>query len=291
MQSGMKDMTSRRRWSLWPKRFIQELNPTSGFAGLGGTILTIISFIGWNAFSGPVSVVFGVLGIIIITCAITIAAYKAIPPALRNAADYVGQRLSLDKLDQIDPPLPKLGIVGPGMAGKTTLLSKILHQAPPQQRTQEVHFFIAVLQTSPMRYLAMLDGPGQMFAGQFEIASYADILLIILDHNDSNHERSTDRTRIRSNIEFQEQLRDFLGKRPQKLSFVHLLLNKRDLWGDVSVPTPEQLHLKKFLVDEEKKWKHSNLAKEVNSVEYSNFNNGDIVALLDCIVQRLNIRP
>ena len=284
-------MTSKRIWRLWPRRFIQELNPTSGFASLGGAILAVVSFGGWNAFSGPFSVVFGVLGIVVIAVAIAIAAFKAVPPALRNAADYVGQRLSLDKLDQIDPPLPKLGIVGPGMVGKTTLLSRILQQAPPQQRTQEVHCFIAVLQTSPIRYLAMLDGPGQMFAGQFEIASYADILCIILDHNESDQERSIDRMRIQTNIEFQEQLRDFLVKTPRKPSFVHLLLNKRDLWGDVSVPKADQTLLRNFLVDEVKKWKQSNLVKEVNSVEYSNFYHGDIVALLDCIVQRLNIRP
>ncbi|MFM7641530.1 MAG: GTPase domain-containing protein [Cyanobium sp.] len=284
-------MTSKRRWSLWPRRFIEELNPTSGFASLGGAILTIISFVGWNASSGPMSVVFGVLGIVVITLAIAIAALKAIPPALRNAADYVGQRLNLDKLDQIDPPLPKLGIVGPGMVGKSTLLSRILQQAPPQQRTQEVHFFIAVLQTSPIRYLAMLDGPGQMFAGQFEIASYADILCIILDHNGSDQEKLIDRMRIQTNLEFQEQLRDFLAKRPRKPSFVHLLLNKRDLWGDVSVPQADQLFLRNFLVDEEQKWKHSNLAKEVNSVEYSNFRHDDIVAPLDCIFKHLHIRP
>lgn len=284
-------MSTRRRWKIWPRSFIQELNSTSGLAALGGAILAVIAFGGWNVSSRPLTVIFGVLGVIIILAAIAIAASRAFPPALRNPESYVGQRLSLDKLDQFYPPLPKLGIVGPEMAGKSTVISRILQQAPPDQRTEEVHFFIAVLQTSPIRYLAMLDGPGQMFAGQFEIAALADILCVVVDHNKSSQDKSIDNSRVQSNIEFQDQLRGYLAKQNRKQKLVHLLLNKRDLWNDVSVSQSDKVYLKDFLVGETRKWKISNLASEVTSAEYSNFNHEDTVRLLERIDQSLGVNP
>lgn len=276
-------MAGKRPWKLWMGKFIQELNGTSGLASLGGAILAFISFGGWNAFSSTLTAFTGVLGIITTVIAIAIAAYKAIPPKFRHPADLVGQRLTLDKLNNIDPPLLKLGVVGPGMVGKTTLVSRILQQVPPHQRTQGVHAYVAALQISRMPYVAMLDGPGQMYADQFEIASHADILCIILDHHNSDNEKKIDERRIQDHLLFQKQLRGYLAKQTQKPTCVHLLLNKRDLWEDSSVSQEEKRRLKELLLNEEKSWKDSNLVKTITSAEYSNLASTDVAILLQQI--------
>jgi hypothetical protein len=261
-------MAGKRRWRSWYKRFTQELNGTSGLASLGGALLAVISFMGLNAFSGTIAAFTGGIGIFITTVAVGMAVYKAIPPILRNPSDHVGQRLSLDKLADLDPPPLKLSVVGPPMAGKSTLVSRILQQIPPNQRTQSVHAYIAALQISPPHYLAMLDGSGQMYADQFEIGASADILCIILDHNRSDTEKNVDNSRISEHLEFNAQLRGYLGKQNRKLTWVHLLLNKRDLWKNTLIQ--ERQTLTKFLQGEEKEWRQSNLAKNVTSEEYSN---------------------
>jgi hypothetical protein len=262
-------MAGKRRWGSWFKRFSQELNGTSGLASLGGIFLAVIAFIGLNAFSGMIASIAGAIGILITVVAVGIAAWKAIPPVLRRAGDLVGQRLSLDKLVNVDPPPLKLSVVGPQMAGKSTLVSRILQQVPPNQRTQNVHAYIAALQVAPPHHLAMLDGSGQEYADQFEIASLADVLCIILDHNHSNTEKSVDASRINDQLAFHQQLRRYLGKQNRKLTWVHLLLNKRDLWENAS--TQERQNLTDFLKREEQSWRQSNLVKDVTSEKYSNF--------------------
>jgi GTPase SAR1 family protein len=231
-----------------------------------------------------------VIGILTTVIAIAIAAYKAIPPIFRHPDALIGQRLSLDKLDNIYPPLFRLGVVGPSMVGKTTLLKRILQQVPLYQRTLEVHAYVAVLQRSPILYLAMLDGPGQGFADQFNIASHADILCIILDHNASDHEKSINEDRIQEHLMFQQQLRWHLAKEARKPSkearkpsSVHLLLNKRDLWEDSSVTQVDKERLKKILRDEEGRWKESNLARKVTCAEFSNHDPNNIADLLQHI--------
>jgi hypothetical protein len=276
-------MSRRRHWHKWLKRFIQELNSTSGLASLGGLILTVIAFIGWTASSSFLSAFLGISGIFIAVVAIMIPAWKAIPPKLWNAADLVGQRLTLDKIESVDPPLLKLGVVGSSQVGKSTLVSRVLHQIPPSQRTDIVHGYVAALNTNPLQFLAMLDGPGQVFANQFQIATPADILCIIIDHNLSDNETSIEETRIQEHIKFQQQLRGYLKEQSKKPVWIHLLLNKQDLWENNSLDKCERL--KQLLKDEAKAWKDSNLVSTVTFAEHSNGRPDEITSLISHLQQ------
>ena len=278
-------MAGKRRWRIWYKRFIQELNGTSGLASLGGALLALISFTGQNLFSGLIAALMGSIGIVITTVAVGIAAWKAIPPVLKKSADLVGKRLFLDELTNIDPIPLKLSVVGTPMVGKSTLISRILQQVPPNQRTNSVYAYIAALQTVPPHYLAMLDGSGQMYADQFEIAASADVLCIILDHHSSDTERTVDEARIEEHLAFHEQLRGYLGRQTRKLTWVHLLLNKRDLWESASAR--EHQTLIEFLQREEQLWRQSNVAKNVTSEKYSNCYPDDGGVLLQKIYELL----
>ncbi|BAY46255.1 hypothetical protein SAMD00079811_38630 [Scytonema sp. HK-05] len=271
-------MAGKRRWKQWFGRFTQELNLTSGLASLGGLILSIIAFVGLNAFSSTLAALVGILGIIIAVIAITIPAWKAIPPRLKNANTLVGQRLNLEKLQEVDPPLLKLGVVGPELVGKSTLLMRILHQTPAKVRTDTVHAYVTSLKIEPFHFIALLDGPGEMYANQFQVATPANILLIVLDHHASDNEKSIDEARIQKHIDFQKQLRWHLREQNNKPASIHLLLNKRDLWEKNS--QNECIRLKKFLESEEKAWKDSNLVAQVTSAEHSNERPNDIAQLV-----------
>jgi hypothetical protein len=275
----LKSMARKRRWKTLHKRFIQELNGTSGLAGFGGALLAFISFIGLNALSSPIAAFVGSLGILITTVAIGMAVYKAIPPILKNPSDYVAKRLPLDELAEMDPSPLRLSVVGPPRVGKSTLVSRVRQQLPPNQRTNGVHAYIVSLQTAPPHHFAILDGPGQMFADQIQIGASADILCIILDHNDSDTEQDVDSVRIDEHIWFHEQIRGYFRNQNRRLAWVHLLLNKRDLWENSS---PQDLQiLTEFLKRQEREWRQSNLAENVTSEKYSNNFPNDGVLLLN----------
>jgi hypothetical protein len=154
-------MPGKRRWKNWPKRLTTELNGVSGIAGVGGTALSVA---GWTAVTGPVGIVLGGLGIVIAAGAFGHAIWKSIPPQLQKPEDLVGQNLSLDILAKVHPPVPTLGVVGPSKAGKTTLKSRLSHQPTPTERTQVVRAYIAPLVTTPVKYIAILDGGGESYA-------------------------------------------------------------------------------------------------------------------------------
>jgi hypothetical protein len=269
-------MAAKRHWATWPSRFAGELNGTSGLAGAGGAILTGLSFGGLTAASGALALVTGGLGIILMAGAVVAAGAKSLPVPLVNPADIVGEDRSLDQLNSLEPKIFAVGIVGPSHAGKSTLASRILHQPGPTRmsRTHGIHCYVAALQTGPVKYVAMVDGPGDKFAMQFSVVENSQIVYVILDHNAAGNSE-TDQARIAEHHEFQRQLREYLAARSKRLVWVHLLLNKRDLWERKS-----HGGLLEFLTLETEQWAKSNLSERVTFALHSNEFASDIDRLL-----------
>jgi len=188
----------------------------------------------------------------------------------------VGEDGPIDRLSAFEPPIFAVGIVGPSQAGKSTLASRILQNAPPNRspRTQGLHCFVAALQTAPLNYLAMVDGPGDQFAMQFTVVECSQIAFVILDHNMFDSVAADPQRRIEHH-NFNKQLRAFLAAKSRQLIWVHLLLNKRDLWE--KAPHQNVLDL---LKSETEEWTKSNLARRVTSAIHSNENPSDIACVL-----------
>jgi hypothetical protein len=267
-------MAGKRRWTKWPGKFMSELNGTSGLAGAGGAVLTGLSFGGLTAASGALALVTGGVGIVLMGAAVIAAGARSFPDRLVNPADIVGEDRSLDQLGNLEPAVFAVGIVGPSQAGKSTLASRILAVPPRNQRTHGLHCYIAALQTAPVKYVAMLDGPGDQYAMQFSVVENSQIVFVILDHN--IHEHATmDKERILEHRRFQKQLRDYLIAKSKRLMWVHLLLNKRDLWENLSHD-----ELLAFLQTETDEWTKSNLSQRVSSAIHSNEKPSDIADTL-----------
>jgi Ethanolamine utilisation - propanediol utilisation len=247
-------MPGKRLWKNWPKQLTTELNSVSGIAGVGGTALSVA---GWTAVAGTVGIAFGVLGIAIAAGALGHAIWKSIPPQLQKPEDLVGQNLSLDVLAKVHPPIPTLGIVGPSRAGKTTLKSRLSLQPTPTKRTQVVTAYIAPLVTTPVKYIAILDGGGESYAQQFAVAAPAEIICAVLDHNSSDTAATVDAGRMASHSLFMQQMRGYLSEAQKgRAGWVHLLLNKRDLWETSS--GDEKATLSNFFKEEVSKWQQGN---------------------------------
>ncbi len=270
-------MAAKRRWSEWPGKFVSELNGTSGLAGFGGALLTGLSFGGLTAASGALAVITGGVGIVIMGGAVLVAGAKSLPPKLIHPSDVVGQDQTIEDLVKIDPKPFAVGIVGPSQAGKSTLARRILQQPQPAKvpRTQGVHCHVAALQTAPLTYVAMVDGPGNQYAMQFSVVEHSQIAFVLLDHNSGDGAAHIDTNRVKDHQHFQEQLRHYLVAKGQKLRWVHIILNKQDLWHQV-----DHQNLLRFLEDETKQWRNSNLSMRVTSSVHSNESPADIASLL-----------
>ncbi|XXX72903.1 GTPase [Sorangium sp. So ce134] len=200
------------------------MNWTNGIVGVGGIILSTIPLVG---LSGNIAIATVALGIATATGAFGLVIWKALPPKQLDPTTLIGKKISVSDLENIDPPLRAVGIVGPGNAGKSTLVSRIAAETPPNELTEKATAQVTILQTNPPVNIALIDGRGNMYADQFTAAAPAEFLCILLDHSASDSDPKPDDSRIRDHIQFSEQLRGYLGHRKSKVHHVHLLMNKQ----------------------------------------------------------------
>lgn len=229
-------MSSTERWELWWFRFHERLNSQGtllGFLLTGATAITSATAGGaWAWVAG-----FCVVGF---TIYLGWLAIKAIPPYL-NPQQVQGRKLTLDKLRELPERCVKIALVGIGCAGKTTLLEHLT--GLPQTNAQTLSPELVVLTVENVGDLVFLDAAGDDLTQQFELIDHADVLILVLDHNEKRIARvsSTRKQHQERNI------RQLLFKLQQKqksgrpIFGVHLLYNKQDLWGNC--PTPERINL------------------------------------------------
>jgi hypothetical protein len=143
-----------------------------------------------------------------------------------------------------------------------------------------------------MTYLAVLDGRGESVAQQFEIADQAEILLVLLDHNEIDNKTDPSNDRLKAHNYFGVQLRDYLIDHANNRRLfaargrrVHILLNKKDLWSKASAE--EQQDLRKVFAAEVQAWKTA-LGAEVTSAEHSNASAEDIANLVIALKDHWN---
>ena len=265
----------KRPWKQYPKNFKQQLNGFSGIAGTGGLFGAVTS-----AFAAPASIstaattVAAVVGV----AAFGIAAYRAIPAHYLDPKELTGTSVALPVLASIFPKISTVGIVGISQAGKTTLRHALMHQNAPPARTQHGQAFIMALQSTPQKYIALLDGAGEQYSQQFEIAALSDILVILVDHNDTSTDTRLRQKRVQAHDAFLTQLKHHLQhNRINKKKFIIFLKNKSDLW--CKAPAGERQKFENFCDKESQKWL-GGLAHNVATENHSNEKRAAVSALI-----------
>lgn len=262
----------------WP-RLLQQLNLGAGAAGLGALLLTLAGLI----TSGPTRMGLIVAGAGVAFITIVVAVVKAWPPHFKHPADLEGKELEVADLDDIDPPVPAIGIVGTTEVGKTTLKSRLLleEMQGPEVRTRRLTVRIGTVIHDPTTYLAIVDGSGTSYDQQFVVTERADILIVMYDHNDIETSDKPNETRWQQHTYFGEQLRDYLTNHHDKRRRIHLLLNKKDKW---SRATPEeQKELRDWFGKEVEKWTTKYGNEVVTNAEHSNDSTQDMISLVNKI--------
>ncbi len=269
-------MVAKRRWSTWKKRIFNELNGVSGLVGVGGTAMTIA---GLASPSSTTSTSISILGAALALGGIGYAVWEAVPPVMSSVENLVGKTIAINDIKDVYPQILTLAIVGPSRAGKTTLKNRLSFQERPQQRTQSATAYIVTVPTTPLSYLAVLDGGGERYSQQFKIAEPSDYLCIVLDHNISDIDPTLSDERLSEIRDFLNQVREHLVevKAPRK-RHIEFLINKRDLWQLAN--TEQQNRFKQFCDEQIQKWRDGNIADSVQVYHHSNDNGDDMTRLM-----------
>lgn len=213
----------KRQWTRWLVRIIEELNSISGIVGLGGVILGGAGYI----LSAPATLI---LGGLLALSALGYAGVKTFPKVLTDPEQIVGQRLSsVGELKGLSKRIPRVGIVGSSSSGKSTLVEKLLRSVHAPDPTLDV--YIAILRSggAKPKVFALIDGAGEEYQQQFSVAEVADLLFIVLDHNEGEADVAIRKARLDDHRSFIKQLTAFLRGKGFADQFI-ILLNKEDNW-------------------------------------------------------------
>lgn len=272
-------MRGNRRWKTWPSRVSSELNSIAGIAGIGGTAM---GFAGWKELADVSSGYFMVSGFAMATGSFGFAVYKSIPPLLKRPQDVIGETLTLAELEDVEPGLPTVAMIGTTHAGKTTLKRHLAHRKAIKLRTSEISAFVVSVPDEPHGYFAILDASGERLAQQFLVAEKADCLCLVLDHNFADDKADVEARRLEEHREFLSQIRHHLNElQTEKKDCVLLLVNKRDLWENASNQSKTDL-LSRMKVAA-KEWEDGRPGEKVAIHRHSNNLSNDIAAVMNLI--------
>ena len=267
-----------RRWSDWPRAFGDKLNSTGGAVGLIGLGVGAVALV-----TPPLWV-----PLLVTSAGVTVAgalgwtALKSLPAKLEKPDNLLGKKLNVSSLKSIDPPVHRLGLVGAGYTGKSTLLDHVRQYPASTDRTETVYAVIVTLPTTPISYLALLDGAGGEFVQQFRVADNSSLLTILLDHNVSDSSPDIDQQRLKQHDDFLSQLNSYIRDRHEdKFENIHFLLNKEDLWAGSTKKTELLAWLNSHIAT----WRNSGLAKTVTASHHSNRHAASITNFIQHVIK------
>jgi hypothetical protein len=264
-------LASSRKWKIWPRRFAEKIESTSGMVAVIAGAATVTGLI----FAAPVAIAIGGVGL---GGAIIFAGVRSIPPKLSTAAESLGQKLSLEKLAKLDHPPIRLAVIGATQSGKSTFLKRTQHSAESSTRTNKVEAEILMLPGNPPAYIALLDGDGREFAQQFEILKEADLLIVFVDHNVSATQNIKSEDRLAEHDRFIEQIEPVLKRRLSRPK-IHLLFNKRDLWES----GPDSTELINWFQRHADEWNRIDITNDFSFGYHTNNTTADTAKMMDII--------
>ncbi|MGY3687541.1 GTPase domain-containing protein [Vibrio coralliilyticus] len=280
----MEFIISKPRRTRWFKNIEDACKSASAIISTMGLIVGLSA----NSFlDAPLAKSLSTVGFLVGILGIAYLVIKAYPPKVLQASECVGMTVSLQDLDYMTPSIEKLAIIGPTRTGKTTLKERLNFRTPENKRTQGISATITAITSNPVKYIAVLDGGGEVLTQQFKIAEQADFLCIVIDHNISNSSLQIDTERQKETSEFMDQVRHHLrndGIKQKK--WIEIIVNKQDLRGKLD--EAELADFVEFVGNEKLKWETSSISKDVSSENHSNLNFDDVSRIMDKLVNKTN---
>tara|TARA_R110002110_G_scaffold49502_20_gene146958 strand:- start:1661 stop:2485 length:825 start_codon:yes stop_codon:yes gene_type:complete len=267
-----------RKWSHWLPNIKKEINETSGIVGLLGVGTGVAGLV------IAIPIVVGV-GSALLASALGYCVYKGFPERMYKPSELLGQTSPPSILKSLSEHIPAIGIIGASKAGKSTFISHLITTPNPTERTQSVYATIFALQTSPVKYSALLDGDGTQYNQQFKVIDNSSILFVFFDHNASETLNEIDPERIIDHDRFLEQLEGYLKELSNqssiKLDCIHFVLNKSDSWKENNEEDEQKIisWYENILVN----WRRLPYSKNISGSIHSNKNAEDIKSLLNVI--------
>ncbi len=263
-----------RNWKDWPKNAYSSLNQAGGFLGIAGIATGAVGLV----VAAPVAVG---IGAVTVGATCIYAAVAGFPKKKLNPNDHIGQRISLNDMQNLSETILKIGVFGASSSGKSTFLEHAITSNRQVAVTHDITATIVSLQTNPPKKVSLLDGDGKTLAQQFKIVKHADAVFIFLDHTASNIGDSLDNERLKKHEEYLNQLGAYLkDEQIHNLKQIHFVLNKKDLWNS----SADKQTLTNWFDNIVNIWHGKNFSRKVTYSYHSNILASDITDLMNTVI-------
>lgn len=184
----------------WLTNFIDAATSSLNLLGIIAAFITVFGL----ALTAPQYKLFAVifLGLYLLFIAV-----RTCPEINLHPANFVSQRIDVDRLKNFVIDIARIGLIGKQNVGKTTFLDLTVARTAENEQTERPYAQIVALpDTAPITYVAIIDSVGQRDHIQFDIQNHSDLVLLFLDHSESSDQQAADRKRIEQQVYFVSQL-------------------------------------------------------------------------------------
>jgi hypothetical protein len=210
--------------ALWARNVPRSF--TSVFTWIAG-VASIASFTGVQLGALPSYAPW-----IVVVPAVVWILWQARPNVYLNPAHYINQALTLSELDKMLAPIPRVVLLGNSSVGKSTFMSRATHSLYiPRETAAPVATIVAVPDTKPPKYIALIDTVGRKYPSAANIALRADAAVLFLDNNDGNNDSALKQNRIKSHRDIARSNVGPALEESETCRFVAVVANKSDLWA------------------------------------------------------------
>ena len=212
-------------FSNWFARFVEAATSRLNLLGIIAAFLTVFGL----SLTVPKFQFFAVLFFTIYLGAI---AFRTMPDFYLHPANFVSQGIDVERLKNFIVGVNRVGLIGKQNVGKTTFLDLTVARPAENEKTDRPYAQIVALpDTSPIMYVAIIDSVGQRDHIQFEIQNHSDLILLFLDHSESSTQETGEKKRIDEQLYFVSQLIASKQSDAPPTGII-VVMNKADLWAN-----------------------------------------------------------
>jgi GTPase SAR1 family protein len=194
------------------------------FSIIGGALLAFQSTKSIGQLFIAVMAIFALIAFVVEIC-------KSFPVVFLSFHNKVGGSVSLEELENFLQKPKFIGVIGRQNVGKTTFVDACVGRKYENQSTDKPYARIVALpNTSPTKYVALIDTVGSSDSSQFRIQSMSDSLVLFLDHSESTNSNRHSKERLKNHEYLVNQLIKAHDHNARQTK-VAIFCNKSELWS------------------------------------------------------------
>lgn len=156
-------------------------------------------------------------------------------PKFIDAALVVGNLIEISDIDKIVGNHKKVAVIGAKFVGKTTFIDNVVLRKSKNTQTSSPYIRIVSIPDTDCAFLVMMDTVGRRDFVQKDIAEISDVVVVFVDHAETNELADIDEDRLRMQMlsltQIVNGIKDRIEGGELRRRNAIIVANKSELWS------------------------------------------------------------